>query len=163
MVAVARDRSGLEILDRQECLQLLATAHVGRIALSLAALPVVLPVNFALLDDDVLIRTTPGSKLDAATKNTVVAFEADRIDALNRTGWSVLVQGVASEITDRDERDRAAQIPLTPWSGHDDHFVCVRSQLVSGRRLAPLAAPEAWPAAAYKVLDAGTDRPQHWH
>jgi uncharacterized protein len=137
MVVVTHDRNGLEILDRARCLELLATAHVGRIVLSIGALPVALPVNFAILDEDVLIRTAPGSKLDAAATNAVVAFEADRIDAIYHGGWSVLVQGVATEITDPVELERARRAPLTPWSGVDGHYLRVATQFVSGRRLDP--------------------------
>src|SRR5213079_2103949 len=94
------DRNGLEVLSRDECLRLLATAHIGRIALSIGALPVVLPVNFCMLDDDLVIRTGPGSKLDAATNHAVVAFEVDSFSLFDHSGWSVLVQGVAAEIVD---------------------------------------------------------------
>ena len=45
MVVVSYDRNGLEILDRASCLQLLGSAHVGRIALTMGALPVVFPVH----------------------------------------------------------------------------------------------------------------------
>jgi nitroimidazol reductase NimA-like FMN-containing flavoprotein (pyridoxamine 5'-phosphate oxidase superfamily) len=134
MDRVALDRNGLVILDRRACVQLLRTAHVGRIALSVAALPVVLPVRFGLLDDDVLIRTVAGSKLEAAATNAVVAFEADHVDPLDRGGWSVLIQGVASEITDPDEIERARRVPLPPWLGAD-RYLRIASRLMSGRQL----------------------------
>jgi uncharacterized protein len=137
MVVVTYDRNGLEILDRASCVQLLGSAHVGRIALSMGAIPVVLPVNFTMLDDDVLIRTALGSKLEAAATNAVVAFEVDKFDAIYHCGWSVLVQGFATEITDPAELDRARQAPLTPWSGVNGHYLRVETQIVSGRRLDP--------------------------
>ena len=132
------DRNGLEILPRHECLRLLHQAHLGRIALCIGALPVVLPVNFCMLDDDVVIRTGPGSKLEAATKNAVVAFEVDSFSMFDHAGWSVLVQGVASELVDRESLERAQMLPLRAWAGDDNNrLVRVRSQLVSGRRLDP--------------------------
>ena len=131
------DRNGLEILSRQECLRLLATAHVGRIAVSMNALPVVLPVNYCLLDGDIVIRTGPGSKLDAATNHAVVAFEVDSFSPFDHTGWSVLVQGVAREIVEADALARAERLPLRAWAGTGlDRLVRIRAQLVSGRRLA---------------------------
>jgi hypothetical protein len=136
MADMTLDRNGLMILSRTECIELLRTVPVGRIALSVGALPVVLPVNFAMLDDDVVIRTVAGSKLEAAASNAVVAFEADQVDPAARAGWSVLVQGVASEITDPDELDRARRMPLDPWSGLDGQFLRITTRLVSGRRLA---------------------------
>jgi nitroimidazol reductase NimA-like FMN-containing flavoprotein (pyridoxamine 5'-phosphate oxidase superfamily) len=130
------DRNGLEILSRAECLQLLAGARVGRVGLSVGALPAVLPVNFALVDDAIVLRTAAGSKLDAALVNAVVAFEVDSIDPLYHTGWSVLVQGVASEVMDPAERERLLAAPLRPWADHDrDRFVRICLDLVSGRRL----------------------------
>jgi nitroimidazol reductase NimA-like FMN-containing flavoprotein (pyridoxamine 5'-phosphate oxidase superfamily) len=135
MDRVVLDRNGLVILDRPECLARLRTALVGRIALSVGALPVVLPVNFAMLDDDVLIRTVPGSRLAAAASDAVVAFEADHVDPLGRSGWSVLIQGVASEITDPDEIERAGRIPLEPWLGANGHYLRIVSRFVSGRQM----------------------------
>jgi uncharacterized protein len=135
LLSMPRDRDGLEVLSRQDCLQLLEQTHVGRIAVSIGALPVVLPVNFALFDGDILIRTGRGTKLDAATINAVVAFEIDGIDPYYHTGWSVLVQGIAEEITDKTELTRAKAVPLTPWAGVDGHYLRVSAQIMSGRRL----------------------------
>jgi nitroimidazol reductase NimA-like FMN-containing flavoprotein (pyridoxamine 5'-phosphate oxidase superfamily) len=74
------DRNGLEVLSREECLRLLGTAVLGRVAVSTAALPTILPVNFRFDGRQVLIRTGRGTKLDAATRNAVVAFEVDEVD-----------------------------------------------------------------------------------
>ena len=87
------DRNGLEVLDPVECLHLLAGATIGRIGVQYGALPTVLPVNFVLYEEAIVIRTSPGTKLDAATRNAVVAFEADSIDSVYHTGWSVSVTG----------------------------------------------------------------------
>ena len=100
------DRNGLEVLSRAECLRLLGGARIGRVGLSMGALPAVLPVNFTLVDDAIVLRTAAGSKLDAALANSVVAFEVDSIDPMYHTGWSVLVQGVASEVVDPADRER---------------------------------------------------------
>ena len=130
------DHNGLDILSRDECLRLLAGAHVGRIALSIRALPVVFPVNFCLLDDDVVLRTGQGRKLAAATSHAVVAFEVDSFSALDHSGWSVLVQGVADEIVSPEELRRATGLPLRAWAGDQlRRYLRVRTDRVSGRRL----------------------------
>ena len=130
------DRNGLEVLSRAECLRLLGGARIGRVGLSMGALPAVLPVNFTLVDDAIVLRTAAGSKLDAALANSVVAFEVDSIDPMYHTGWSVLVQGVASEVVDPADRERLLAAPLRPWADHDrDRFVRICIDLVSGRRL----------------------------
>ncbi|MGZ4140125.1 MAG: pyridoxamine 5'-phosphate oxidase family protein, partial [Actinomycetota bacterium] len=58
--------SSLRELSREECLELLAGAVVGRLGVSIRALPTILPVNFAVLRDRIVVRTVPGTKLDAA-------------------------------------------------------------------------------------------------
>ncbi|HLZ36302.1 MAG TPA: pyridoxamine 5'-phosphate oxidase family protein, partial [Mycobacteriales bacterium] len=98
------DRNGLEVLSREECLTLLETVPVGRIVVTISALPVILPVHFSVVDGTVVIRTSPGTKLATATRNTVVAFEADSVDAQGEVGWSVAVTGTAASVSDPVER-----------------------------------------------------------
>jgi len=95
---VQLDRNGLEILDREECLRLLALTSLGRIGFTSGALPSVLPVTYHLDQDRILVHTTRGSRLDAALRDAVVAFEADELDASEHSGWSVAVTGVATEL-----------------------------------------------------------------
>ena len=66
MQSMEVDRNGLEVLDRDECLRLLAFATIGRVGFTSGALPAVLPVNFHLDGERILVRTGRGSKLDAA-------------------------------------------------------------------------------------------------
>lgn len=132
------DHDGLEILPRAECMRLLGTAAVGRLALTTGALPTVLAVNFILHGNDIVFRTSHDTKLDAATRDAVVAFEADDIDAATRTGWSVVVTGVAREVTDPGllAQDWVRDLPRwVPQSG--SRVVAVSTDLVSGRRVAP--------------------------
>lgn len=73
-------------LSQEECLQLLTIQPVGRIGITVEALPVVLPVNFRLLGDVVVFRTIPGTKLDAATNRPIVAFEVDSYEPNGQYG-----------------------------------------------------------------------------
>lgn len=130
------DRNGLEVLDREECLRLLSNCHVGRLALSIDALPVILPVNFVVHDDKVVFRTAAGTKLSAAARSAVVAFEVDNIEPLRHEGWSVLVTGRAHEISDPAVVRELSRLPLRPWApGSRDHFIAIDTERVSGRRL----------------------------
>ncbi len=131
------DHNGLEVLDRDECLRLLGEAVIGRVGVSSGALPRVLPVNFRLDGDRILIRTGRGTKLDAATANAVVAFEVDDIDPVDQTGWSVLVTGVAREVTDPAELAAVRAAPLARWApqGPDDRLMAISTELVDGRRI----------------------------
>jgi len=106
--------TGWRCCPREECLALLATRQVGRLGVSNEALPAILPVNFHLLNDRIIVRTVPGTKLDAAVAQAVVAFEVDNYDLEGSWGWSVLVQGVGTEITSRTSRKRSKPCPCGP-------------------------------------------------
>jgi len=130
------DRNGLQILDRDECVTLLGGGSVGRIAITANALPVILPVNYVLLDDRIVVRTGRGTKLDAATRNTVVAFEVDDLDFRDGTGWSVLVTGVAHELTAPEQIAQANASPPARWApGPDGRYIAISVDMISGRRI----------------------------
>jgi nitroimidazol reductase NimA-like FMN-containing flavoprotein (pyridoxamine 5'-phosphate oxidase superfamily) len=130
------NRQELEVLDRQQCLALLQTVRVGRLVFTEGALPAVQPVNFRIYHDDVVIRVAGGAKLAAATNNCIVAFQADELDADLREGWSVTVVGHAALIVDVAELVDVAGIWLQPWApGRREHFVRIRTEQVTGRRL----------------------------
>jgi uncharacterized protein len=132
------DHNGLEVLERDECLRLLGTATLGRIGVTSGALPTVLPINFRFDGSRILFRTGVGTKLDAATQNAVVAFEVDQIDPFAHTGWSVVVQGVAHELTDPYELEDVQRPPLARWAPGEDHrVVAIAPEIVSGRRIVP--------------------------
>ncbi|MGK2950724.1 MAG: pyridoxamine 5'-phosphate oxidase family protein [Acidimicrobiales bacterium] len=130
------DRNGLEVLDRTECLRLLATATLGRIGTTMAALPVVLPVNFRLVDELVVFRTGSGTKLEAATNDAVVAFEADDFEPVSHAGWSVVVTGIAREVLDAASVAALGPIPRWAPSG-GGRYVSIATEMVSGRRIVP--------------------------
>src|SRR5208283_4269220 len=96
----ANGDSDVTILTRPECLELLSQVSLGRIGASIDALPVILPVHFALFGESVLLHTIPGTKLDAATLGAVVAFQADAHEPVRGSWWSVLLQGIASAVSD---------------------------------------------------------------
>ena len=128
----------LEVLDHDECLELLGGVRVGRLVFTEDALPAVHPVNFRLHDGDVAIRVAGGAKLEAALRNYVVAFQADDLQPDSRLGWTVTVVGHAEPITDTDELVELSGTFLQSWvKGRRDYFVRVRTEKVTGRRLRP--------------------------
>lgn len=130
------DRNGLEVLEREECLTLLGRATLGRVGVTMGALPIVVPVNYRLVDDEVVIRTGAGTKLDAATRNAVVAFEVDDMDPIEHTGWSVMVTGIAREVVDEAEIARLSRRPLPHWApGGTDTIIAISTELATGRRI----------------------------
>lgn len=134
---------GFEVLSDDECRELLAQGHIGRVAVSVGALPAVLPVNYRMLGDSILFFTSPGRKLRSATANEVVAFEVDSFDEETETGWSVMAVGVASEVTAPEIVASARRIGVRPWAtGERPHLVRIRTEFLSGRRIAK-PAPDA--------------------
>jgi hypothetical protein len=122
-------------LDRDECVRLLGQAPIGRVVLNMKCLPVALPVNICVLNDAVVFATDQGSKLDAAVTGQVVSVEVDDIDTCYRTGWSVIVTGVADLVSDRQQFEEA-RAWLHSWApGPHPFFVRVPTTLNSGRRL----------------------------
>jgi hypothetical protein len=130
-------------ISQEECLHLLDLSRVGRIGVSVHALPVVLPVNYVMHDGAVVFRVGPGTKLAAATAGTVVAFEVDHHDPNGSLGWSVLVQGRAEEIFDPEELAQAERFSLHSWAlnGSADHYVRIRPTMIAGRRFGPAGWP----------------------
>lgn len=128
---------GLEILSAEECHDLLGRGTIGRVAVTVAALPAIFPVNYALLDGRIVFRTGEGTKLRAAVERAVVAFQVDHFDESQASGWSVMAVGVAEEITDPEDLRAAQQLGLRPLAGGDrSHFVQIRPEFLSGRRIA---------------------------
>jgi nitroimidazol reductase NimA-like FMN-containing flavoprotein (pyridoxamine 5'-phosphate oxidase superfamily) len=128
---------GLKVLDRDECAALLGTQRIGRVGMATPE-PLVLPVEYALLDGDVVFRTAPGEKLIAAVMGRTVAFEIDEYDVTARTGWSVVVVGTAEEVVGREELTRVEALGLHPWSGElRDRYVRIHAEEISGRRIDP--------------------------
>lgn len=87
--------SPLDELSPEDCRMQLGLGTVGRLALVIDDYPLVVPVNYRLLNDEagtaILFRTGSGSSVDRAPEH--VAFEIDGIDHYHRQGWSVMVRG----------------------------------------------------------------------
>jgi nitroimidazol reductase NimA-like FMN-containing flavoprotein (pyridoxamine 5'-phosphate oxidase superfamily) len=136
------DRNGLEVLDRADCIRLLKTVSLGRIGITVGALPTILPINFRVDGERILFRTGVGTKLDAATRGSVVAFEADAVDPMYHSGWSVVVTGVAREVEDPEDH----AVHATPrWApGQTERLVEVCIEEISGRRLGGFQLQSGW-------------------
>src|SRR5258708_6145732 len=78
-------------LDRRESLRLLATVPVGRLIFTVNALPAVRPMNFALVDELILVRTAADSTVARKVDDMIVAFEADELDTPACPRWSLTV------------------------------------------------------------------------
>jgi nitroimidazol reductase NimA-like FMN-containing flavoprotein (pyridoxamine 5'-phosphate oxidase superfamily) len=126
----------IEELTRSECFGLLAGTSLGRVAVVDDRGPVVFPVSFVLDRHTVVFRTEPGTKLHAAGRGSLACFEADGADAAGRAGWSVIVRGEITEVTDPAELARLRALPLRlRVPGARDHYVRILPAVLTGRRI----------------------------
>ncbi len=137
----------LSVLELQECRELLARHHFGRLAYAdrVGELPVIVPVNYVFTDGAVVLRTAPGSKLRAALDGAGAAFEIDGADEETRTGWSVLVRGRVESVTDPDQLKQLEQSPVETWApGEKPHVIRLTPGKITGRRLSLADIPSTW-------------------
>jgi nitroimidazol reductase NimA-like FMN-containing flavoprotein (pyridoxamine 5'-phosphate oxidase superfamily) len=132
----------VELLSEEESLRLAAGSEVGRIGFSGRYGPMILPVNFRIVDGAVVFRTEADSALVEDLRTGIpdaeyrVAFEVDEIDKSDRTGWSVMIQGPAHYLEEAAERAGAEAAGVDPWIGGDkETYISIRPALVSGRRI----------------------------
>ena len=113
-------RTGIEWIEERECLRLLAGKEVGRLGFTYGGHAEIVPVNYVLDGDAVVFATGPGTKLAGAATGASVVFEIDDMDAMSRSGWSVIIHGTAYEVTDFDRPalvEHVRALPLNPWAG----------------------------------------------
>lgn len=126
-------------LSRDECLDLLAAHHFGRLAVIMSnGAPVIRPVNYVFdrSSQSVVFRTARGSKLHALLHAAKAAFEIDGIDEASRTGWSVIIEGVTAGVSASRDIGRMNQLGLESWApGPKPHWAQIRAWTVSGRRI----------------------------
>lgn len=133
------EERSLSELPRAEALQLLASVPVGRLVFTHQALPAIRPVNHLVEDGKIVIALTASSAIAASSRagGTVVAYEADCLDLTERSGWTVIVVGLARLETDGDAvlRYRAR---LRPWlSAATTDVLTISMEIVTGYRLRP--------------------------
>ncbi|RKT57239.1 pyridoxamine 5'-phosphate oxidase family protein [Saccharothrix australiensis] len=129
------DSAGLQVLSREECLELLATTAVGRLVFTDRALPMVHPVVYALDGESVVLRVPEGSKTLVA-RDTIVAFQIDDVRPDLSKGWSVMAVGHVTEVSDEALLTRLRDLPLPSRGVTDrDHYLRVALEVLSGRRI----------------------------
>jgi nitroimidazol reductase NimA-like FMN-containing flavoprotein (pyridoxamine 5'-phosphate oxidase superfamily) len=129
----------MTVLDREECLRLLAANTFGRLAISFHSdVPMIRPVNYVFDErtQSVIFRTDFGSKLQGVIVSSRAAFEIDGVDHARRTGWSVIVSGTVERVTNELELERLDRLGLRPFGpGAKPHWARIRVWTVSGRRI----------------------------
>jgi nitroimidazol reductase NimA-like FMN-containing flavoprotein (pyridoxamine 5'-phosphate oxidase superfamily) len=125
-------------LTGDESWQLLASVSLGRIVFTQRAMPAIRPVNHLVDDETIIIRSHLGAAIVArasAEEGTVVCYEADDLDPVRHTGWSVIATGVARLVRDPAAVARYEQL-LEPWvAGQMDYVIAIKPQIITGIRL----------------------------
>jgi hypothetical protein len=137
------DDSEMVVLSRQQCLDRLASTEVGRIGVSMDALPVILPVEFTVVDESIMFRTSRNTKLDAATVGAVIAFQADAYDPTDDGWWSVLLQGIATPVDAREGEADGGPPSSRMWSGSggETRLLRLNSENMHGRSFPGVVYP----------------------
>jgi nitroimidazol reductase NimA-like FMN-containing flavoprotein (pyridoxamine 5'-phosphate oxidase superfamily) len=132
----ARSNRPVEVLSEYQCRELLASRDLGRIAFSIGDQPEILPINYAADGSVVVFRTAPDTIMLGALTGRV-AFEVDGWDPQAQVGWSVVVKGVAEEVSSGIDPFSAALrehpvFPLAP--GSRERWIAIYPAEISGRR-----------------------------
>ena len=119
-----------------ECLRLLKSVPVGRVAFSRNAMPAVEPVRFAVDRGHIFIAVSLVSALCPVLHQCVVALQADSLGDASQGGWTVTVVGNAGEVSDPALTARLRGMGLTSWAAAEtDRFMHISQGIVTGQRL----------------------------
>lgn len=127
-------------LDPAEAIRLLASIDHGRVVLNHQALPTIRLVNHLVDDRRIIVRTRLTATVSTAVRansgaGVVVAYEADELDPRRRAGWSVVVTGWATTITDA-ERIASYERRLHPWVNMTmDTMISIQPEIITGIRI----------------------------
>ncbi len=130
-------RGVFEELGRDECLALMSTQRLGRFGVVVDGVPLVLPMQFLLDGETVVLQTNQGAKTLHAPL-TSVSFEVDHVDWEQGVGWSVIIQGIGEDIsTAIDERSEALRaLAVHSWAPPPaDRWLMIIPRVITGRRV----------------------------
>lgn len=124
-------------LARDVCEDLLRSGVAGRLALSTPDGPQIVPLNYSVVDDALIFRTSPYGVLGRFARGSVLAFEVDHIDYERHESWSVVARGRCAFIEDPHQIARIDAVwPPRPWAaGSRELFLRVIWTEISGRKL----------------------------
>jgi nitroimidazol reductase NimA-like FMN-containing flavoprotein (pyridoxamine 5'-phosphate oxidase superfamily) len=133
--------AALETMSAEKCRTHLARGGIGRFLFVADRGPVAVPVNFAMVGDDVVFRTDDRTDAAGAAGQQKVSFEVDHIDDALSEGWSVLLTGAANILTRPDDLHVAAELGVEPWAGGGrDTYIRLLVEEMTGRRVCSASA-----------------------
>jgi nitroimidazol reductase NimA-like FMN-containing flavoprotein (pyridoxamine 5'-phosphate oxidase superfamily) len=131
-------------LSRAKCLELISAGVVGRVALCTPSGPHIVPVNYAVVDEAIVMRTTPYSILGTLGWSSRLAFEVDHLDYERQRGWSVVAVGPGEMVEDAQALAaiRAFWDPRSWAGGHRLLYIRLPWTQLTGRRIGTNWTPE---------------------
>jgi len=127
---------GYDDLEESVCWRLISRVAIGRVGFVYDEDPIVLPVNCVVIDGKIGFRTAGDSMLHELGTGVRVAFEADHVDPVAESGWSVLIRGNLWEVVDEELRDRLIGAAVHPWApGPKDRWMMIAPTAISGRSI----------------------------
>lgn len=146
-----------QVLETQDCWELLRGVSLGRLAVWTGDHPEIFPLTYLTDRETIVFRTGPGTKLEAALGDAPVAFETDGVDSRTNIAWSVVIKGSAETVDTNGGLHTSLARHLYPWeSGTKDHVVRITPEVVTGRRFT-VALPHAWEISLDDATRSGLD------
>ncbi|MCX6399171.1 MAG: pyridoxamine 5'-phosphate oxidase family protein [Propionibacteriales bacterium] len=130
--------SSLIELTTSECEDLLRAGVYGRLVLLGGPRGMdILPVNYVVVEDAILVRIAAGTLLDRYADGAAMLFEVDQVDYERGHGWSVVARGTGERCPDSERTETERHVPGPPrWLRHeDDLWIRLRWKSLSGRQL----------------------------
>lgn len=130
------DQRGSFVIERAECLALLASAwkqgRIGRLGIALEGAPHIIPVNYSLVDHTIYVRLGPGL-LASHLDGRLVAFEVDQAESGSKEDWSVLVRGLAELVPEDAGLGLGRDLPRPLVHRPGSELFSIRADVVTGR------------------------------
>lgn len=123
-------------MTTEVCQRLIRKSFLGRVALCAADGPHIVPVNYSIVDDFVVFRTSPYSVVGTFGRNSMLAFEVDHIDPDEKYSWSIVVRGRCQWVDNPDTIASIEASGTAPWASGSRHlYLRLPMTDITGRQL----------------------------
>jgi len=123
--------------DDAQCLALLGRVRFGRVALSLKALPIVVPVDYIVSGEEILFAM-PLDQVAKALDQRIAALQADGVDEDSGQRWTALAIGPVRRLEGIEIRRSVSASLSLPGSDRRGELFRLQPAVLSGRWMDPL-------------------------
>jgi uncharacterized protein len=130
-------------LSTEQCERLLRRGIFGRLGMTTAHGPEIVPANYAVRDGAVVVRTTSSGTLAKYGDGARLVFEVDHVEEDRWRGWSVAVRGRGRLVAIPANESQPPEARPMPWADGDrDCELYLTWDEVTGRQLGSSWNPE---------------------